>query len=92
MPERFAPVFRDRDELATATNLGETLIAALEQSACQIVICSRKSAKSRWVNEEILTFKRLGKRAPHLLPDRRWRAGRVRFIPSSRTWSASRMR
>ena len=25
VPERFAPVFRDRDELATATNLGETL-------------------------------------------------------------------
>ena len=61
VPARFAPVFRDRDELATATNLGATLIAALEQSACQIVICSRKAAKSRWVNEEILTFKRLGK-------------------------------
>jgi tetratricopeptide (TPR) repeat protein len=61
VPARFTPVFRDRDELATATNLGATLIAALEQSACQIVICSRKAAKSRWVNEEILTFKRLGK-------------------------------
>jgi tetratricopeptide (TPR) repeat protein len=61
VPERFAPVFRDRDELATATNLGATLIAALEQSACQVVICSRKAARSRWVNEEILTFKRLGK-------------------------------
>src|SRR4026207_362435 len=61
VPEKFAPVFRDRDELATATNLGATLIGALEQSACQIVICSRKAAKSRWVNEEILTFKRLGR-------------------------------
>jgi tetratricopeptide (TPR) repeat protein len=61
VPERFAPVFRDREELASATNLGTTLIAALEQSACQIVICSPKAAKSRWVNEEILTFKRLGR-------------------------------
>jgi tetratricopeptide (TPR) repeat protein len=61
VPERLAPVFRDRDELATATNLGDILTAALEQSACQLVICSRKSAKSRWVNEEIKTFKRLGK-------------------------------
>ena len=61
VPERFAPVFRDREELATATNLGATLIGALEQSACQIVICSPKAAKSRWVNEEILTFKRLGR-------------------------------
>jgi tetratricopeptide (TPR) repeat protein len=61
VPERFAPVFRDRDELATATNLGETLTRALEQSAFQIVICSPKAAASKWVNEEILTFKRLGR-------------------------------
>lgn len=61
VPARFAPVFRDRDELATATNLGATLVAALEQSACQVVICSPKAANSRWVNEEILTFKRLGR-------------------------------
>ena len=61
VPHRFNPVFRDREELASATNLGATLVAALEQSACQIVICSPRSAKSRWVNEEILTFKRLGR-------------------------------
>jgi hypothetical protein len=61
VPPRFAPIFRDRDELATATSLGATLVAALEQSACQIVICSRKAAQSRWVNGEILTFKRQGK-------------------------------
>ena len=61
VPERLAPVFRDRDELATATNLGATLTRALEQSACQIVICSPAAAGSRWVNEEILTFKRLGR-------------------------------
>ena len=61
VPERIAPVFRDRDELATATSLGAILTQALEQSECQLVICSKKSAKSRWVNEEIKTFKRLGK-------------------------------
>lgn len=61
VPHRFVPVFRDREELATATSLGTTLVAALEQSACQIVICSPRSAKSRWVNEEILTYKRLGR-------------------------------
>jgi tetratricopeptide (TPR) repeat protein len=61
VPDRIAPVFRDRDELATATNLGDILTRALEDSACQLVICSRKSAQSRWVNEEIKTFKRLGK-------------------------------
>lgn len=61
VPERFAPVFRDRDELATATSLGDTLTRALEQSAFQVVICSPKAAASKWVNEEVLTFKRLGR-------------------------------
>ena len=61
VPARFSPVFRDREELATATSLGDTLIAALGQSACLIVVCSPRAAKSRWVNEEILTFKRLGR-------------------------------
>ena len=61
VPARFAPIFRDRDELATATNLGETLTRALEQSQFQIVICSMAAAKSHWVNEEILAFKRLGR-------------------------------
>jgi len=61
VPPRFSPIFRDRDELATATSLGETLSRALEQSQFQIVICSPAAAASRWVNEEILTFKRLGR-------------------------------
>ena len=61
VPARLAPVFRDRDELATATNLGETLTRALAQSACQIVVCSPAAARSRWVREEILAFKRLGR-------------------------------
>lgn len=61
IPERFAPVFRDREELATSTSLGETLTEALRASACQIVLCSPSAAKSRWTNEEILAFKRLGK-------------------------------
>jgi tetratricopeptide (TPR) repeat protein len=61
VPERLAPVFRDREELATSTSLGDTLTQALRDSACQIVICSPRAAKSRWTNEEILTFKRLGR-------------------------------
>ncbi|MFZ9051545.1 MAG: tetratricopeptide repeat protein [Woeseiaceae bacterium] len=61
IPERFAPVFRDREELATSTSLGEMLTESLRASACQIVICSPRAAKSRWTNEEIIAFKRLGK-------------------------------
>jgi tetratricopeptide (TPR) repeat protein len=61
VPEKMAPVFRDREELASSTDLGADLTAALEASACQIVICSMSSARSHWVNEEILAFKRLGR-------------------------------
>jgi tetratricopeptide (TPR) repeat protein len=61
VPEKMAPVFRDREELASSTDLGADLTAALEASACQIVICSMAAAKSHWVNEEILAFKRLGR-------------------------------
>jgi len=61
VPPRMAPVFRDRDELSTATDLGKVLNEALAQSACQLVICSPSSARSHWVNEEILAYKRLGR-------------------------------
>jgi tetratricopeptide (TPR) repeat protein len=61
VPKRLHPVFRDRDELASDTDLGTAILAALAGSACQIVICSRTAAKSRWVDEEILAFKRLGR-------------------------------
>jgi tetratricopeptide (TPR) repeat protein len=60
IPRRLIPIFRDRDELASATDLSRKVNAALAQSKNLIVICSPASAKSRWVNEEILAFKRLG--------------------------------
>ncbi|MFO7550060.1 MAG: toll/interleukin-1 receptor domain-containing protein [Haliea sp.] len=61
VPAKLAPVFRDRDELASATDLGARLTAALEGAATLVVICSPASAKSHWVNEEILAYKRLGR-------------------------------
>ena len=61
VPKRLTPIFRDREELATATDLGTVISEALRQSACQIVICSPQSARSKWVNEEIIAFKRLGR-------------------------------
>ena len=60
IPKRLSPVFRDREELSTASDLGRVVNAAIGESACLIVICSPDAAKSRWVNEEILAFKRLG--------------------------------
>ena len=59
IPRRLLPIFRDRDELASSSDLGRTVNAALAQSRNLIVICSPASAQSRWVNEEVLAFKRL---------------------------------
>lgn len=59
---RLPPVFQDREELAASSNLGASVLAALEQSACIIVICSPNGARSRWVNEEIRTFTAMGRR------------------------------
>lgn len=61
IPKRLAPIFRDREELASATDLGDTITSALQNSSALVVICSPAAARSHWVNEEILTFKRLGR-------------------------------
>ena len=63
IPPRLMPVFRDREELASATDLGREVEAALAHSANLIVVCSPHAAASRWVNGEILAFKRLGRSA-----------------------------
>lgn len=59
VPRRVAPIFRDRDELPASGDLGAELRGALENALFLVVICSPASAKSHWVNEEILAFKRL---------------------------------
>ena len=59
VPKRIFPIFRDRDELPGAADLGGKLKAALRQSRNLIVICSPKSATSQWVNEEVKTYKAL---------------------------------
>jgi hypothetical protein len=56
IPRRLSPIFRDREELPSATDLGQKVELALEQSSSLIVICSPDAARSRWVNEEILAF------------------------------------
>ncbi len=56
---RLPPLFRDREELAASGDLGADLRAALAASRFQIVLCSPNATQSKWVNEEILSFKRL---------------------------------
>jgi tetratricopeptide (TPR) repeat protein len=61
VPARLSPIFRDREELPSASDLSEKINEALAQSANLIVICSPDAAKSRWVDAEIRAFKRLGR-------------------------------
>jgi WD40 repeat protein len=61
IPERVFPIFRDREELPVSADLSININEALEQSLYLIVVCSPRSAQSRWVGEEIKTFKRLGR-------------------------------
>ncbi len=61
VPERLFPIFRDREELPVSADLGANITEALKESRYLIVICSPRSAQSRWVGEEIKAFKKLGR-------------------------------
>lgn len=58
---RLVPVFRDREDLATSSSLSDEIQAALDDSEYLIVLCSPAAAASKWVNEEIRQFKKLGR-------------------------------
>lgn len=62
LQRRLPPVFQDREELAASTNLAASVHQALEQAYSLIVICSTSGAQSRWLNEEVREFSRLGGR------------------------------
>jgi len=61
VPARVRPVFRDRDDLSSATDLEGTVKQALADSENLIVVCSPDAAASRWVKEEIRYFADLGR-------------------------------
>ena len=61
VPKRIFPVFRDREELASSSSLGENIENALRQSRALIVVCSPRAAVSRWVNEEVKLYKGVGR-------------------------------
>lgn len=61
VPSRTSPVFRDRDDLSSAADLGGIVQQALTDSENLIVVCSPQAAASHWVNEEIRHFARLGR-------------------------------
>lgn len=61
IPPRLFPIFRDREELPVSADLSTNINESLRESRYLIVVCSPRSAASRWVGEEIKTFKRLGR-------------------------------
>jgi WD40 repeat protein len=58
---RLKRIFRDKDELAASSNLGEKIREAVQQSRFLIVVCSRQTPKSQWISKEIETFRESGR-------------------------------
>ena len=50
IPKSFAPIFRDRQELAASHDLGSRIREALAGSRFLIVLCSPAAAASHWTN------------------------------------------
>ena len=60
LPEYVRPIFRDMTDLEVG-ELSAQIHSALEQSHYLIVVCSPRTAASKWVNDEIEYFISLGK-------------------------------
>src|ERR1043166_6989372 len=60
VPERVYPIFLHCAKHPLTADLDPNINQALRESRHLIVICSPSSAQSRWIGEEIKTFKALG--------------------------------
>lgn len=60
LPSRLGTAFRDEDELAAHSDLPQLIRDAIERSRCLIVVCSRQTPQSKWVNAEIAYARRVG--------------------------------
>jgi tetratricopeptide (TPR) repeat protein len=65
VPDRVAPVLRDREEWTGDEGLSAKVDAALADAEALVVICSPAAARSQRVNGQVLAFKRMG-RAEHI--------------------------
>ncbi|MEP9358345.1 TIR domain-containing protein [Sphingomonas sp. KR3-1] len=57
VPRRLAPIFRDREELAAAADLGAHIRDALAASDALVVLCSPTARVSPWVEREVALFR-----------------------------------
>lgn len=56
---RLGKVFRDREDFAASEDLSESIKSAIAASQALIVLCSPRSKRSRWVEDEISLFRQL---------------------------------
>lgn len=61
IPESLYPVFRDEQSLPADADLASGLQYAIEQSGVLVVLCSPRSVQSKYVEQEIQHFQRLGR-------------------------------
>lgn len=61
IPRRLSPVFRDREDLSSASDLSAKVKESLRASETLVVVCSPAAAQSAWVSEEIRYFRSLGR-------------------------------
>jgi eukaryotic-like serine/threonine-protein kinase len=61
IPRSLRPIFRDRSELPASSSYSESIQSFIDSSDHLIVICSPRSAKSTYVDDEIRRFKIAGK-------------------------------
>ena len=67
IPDTLRPIFRDREDFSAGHSLTAQTLAALEASHFLVVLCSPNAVRSQYVNEEIVSFKMLG-RAERIVP------------------------
>jgi WD40 repeat protein len=58
---RLGRFFRDDDEMPATADIATRLMHSLDQSESLIVICSRHSARSKWVAAEVQYFRKIGR-------------------------------
>jgi WD40 repeat protein len=61
VPPRLFPIYRDKEEIPASSDLGSVIKNALRDSHSLFVVCSPMAVASKWVNEEIRTFKQFGR-------------------------------
>ncbi len=58
VPRRLHPIFKDRQEEAASAGITSSIQKGLDNSEFLVIVCSPRSAQSKWVNHEVAYFKR----------------------------------